>query len=194
MVGDFRIWAAAQTARAARRLARFTSRPALSSGAWQKINMRGRKPKPTALKLVTGNPGKRPLNADEPRPPAGLPGCPPHLDQKGKTLWRELAGHLAELGAAQVDAKGLEQLCSVYATIRDCDRAIKAGGLTYESQTELGSIIRPRPEVAIRAAAWREFRALLVEFGLTPSSRSRLRAPARDSEDEALDNFIKAAR
>lgn len=30
--------------------------------------MRGRPPKPTALKLVAGNPGKRPLNKQEPDP------------------------------------------------------------------------------------------------------------------------------
>ena len=29
----------------------------------------GRKPKPTALKRLEGNPGKRPLNAMEPVPP-----------------------------------------------------------------------------------------------------------------------------
>ena len=30
--------------------------------------MRGKKPKPTHLKLITGNPGKRPLNEAEPKP------------------------------------------------------------------------------------------------------------------------------
>ena len=36
---------------------------------------RGRKPKPTALKLLEGNPGNRPLNIAEPRP-TGVPNCP----------------------------------------------------------------------------------------------------------------------
>jgi hypothetical protein len=31
--------------------------------------MRGRKPKPTHLKLLEGNPGRRPLNTGEPRGP-----------------------------------------------------------------------------------------------------------------------------
>jgi hypothetical protein len=30
--------------------------------------MRGRRPKPTRLKLLTGNPGKHPLNRSEPKP------------------------------------------------------------------------------------------------------------------------------
>ncbi|MEQ8198694.1 MAG: phage terminase small subunit P27 family, partial [Clostridiaceae bacterium] len=29
---------------------------------------RGRKPKPTAIKVLEGNPGKRPLNKNEPKP------------------------------------------------------------------------------------------------------------------------------
>ena len=33
---------------------------------------RGRKPKPTALKVLEGNPGKRPLNDREPVPPLSL--------------------------------------------------------------------------------------------------------------------------
>jgi len=35
--------------------------------------MRGRRPKPTRLKMLTGNPGKRPLNGNEPRPAAAVP-------------------------------------------------------------------------------------------------------------------------
>jgi hypothetical protein len=34
--------------------------------------MRGRKPKPTYLKLLNGNPGKRPLNEQEPKPQPAL--------------------------------------------------------------------------------------------------------------------------
>ncbi len=34
--------------------------------------MRGRKPKPTRLKLIEGNPGRRPINGQEPKPPGSL--------------------------------------------------------------------------------------------------------------------------
>ena len=36
--------------------------------------MRGRKPVPTALKKLRGNPGKRPLNDAEPKPDVVVPG------------------------------------------------------------------------------------------------------------------------
>ena len=37
---------------------------------------RGRKPKPTALKLLEGNPSRRALNKNEPQPPTSIPECP----------------------------------------------------------------------------------------------------------------------
>lgn len=37
--------------------------------------MAGRKPKPTAVKKLEGNPGKRKLNTKEPVPAKGMPAC-----------------------------------------------------------------------------------------------------------------------
>ena len=45
---------------------------------------RGRKPKPTALKVLEGNPGKRPLNDREPVPPKGTLKCPAWLLPEAK--------------------------------------------------------------------------------------------------------------
>ena len=43
------------------------------------IPMAGRKPKPTAVKKLEGNPGKRKLNKKEPVPAKGMPECPDWL-------------------------------------------------------------------------------------------------------------------
>ena len=40
------------------------------------IPMAGRKPKPTAVKKLEGNLGKRKLNSKEPVPAKGMPACP----------------------------------------------------------------------------------------------------------------------
>lgn len=51
--------------------------------------VRGRRPKPTHLKLLEGNPGKRPLNADEPIPAGDLAFDPPEgLSESQEKLWR----------------------------------------------------------------------------------------------------------
>jgi len=49
--------------------------------------MRGRKPKPTQLKLLEGNRGHRPINGAEPKPPGAQPTCPTHLSPTAKAEW-----------------------------------------------------------------------------------------------------------
>lgn len=55
--------------------------------------MAGRKPKPTAVKKLEGNPGKRKLNTKESVPAKGMPECPDWLMPEAKKEWE----HLAEL-------------------------------------------------------------------------------------------------
>ncbi len=49
-----------------------------------RLAQRGRKPKPTAVKQLEGNPGKRQLNANEPKPAARAPSCPKWLEDDAK--------------------------------------------------------------------------------------------------------------
>ena len=53
--------------------------------------MAGRKPKPTALKKLEGNPGKRKLNTKEPIPAKGMLNCPEWLLPEAKKEWERLA-------------------------------------------------------------------------------------------------------
>ena len=53
--------------------------------------MAGRKPKPTAVKKLEGNPGKRKLNTKELVPAKGMPACPDWLCRKQRrngNAWR----------------------------------------------------------------------------------------------------------
>ena len=59
--------------------------------------MRGRRPKPTRLKQLTGNPGKRPLNENEPKPEPNIPECPPELGPLAQREWNRLVGELGPL-------------------------------------------------------------------------------------------------
>ena len=62
------------------------------------IPMAGRKPKPTALKKLEGNPGKRKLNTKEPVPEKGMPDCPKWLLSEAKVEWNRLCKKLSEMG------------------------------------------------------------------------------------------------
>jgi hypothetical protein len=54
---------------------------------FREVPMAGRRPKPTHLKVVTGNPGKRKLNDKEPTPAREIPSPPEHLTDWGKVAW-----------------------------------------------------------------------------------------------------------
>jgi hypothetical protein len=64
--------------------------------------MRGRKKTPTNLVLLRGNPGKRALNKEEPKPRPVLPEPPGHLDTGAKREWRRVAPELHQLGLLTV--------------------------------------------------------------------------------------------
>ena len=70
-----------------------------------------RRPKPTFLKRLEGNPGKRKLNTEEPQLESELPECPEHLSDRAKCVWNELGLELAACGVlTRLDALGLELL------------------------------------------------------------------------------------
>ena len=53
--------------------------------------IRGRKPKPTHLKLIEGNPGKRPIRIGPGRPVTTMPEPPDHLTADARTEWDRIA-------------------------------------------------------------------------------------------------------
>src|SRR5215469_12484602 len=87
--------------------------------------MRGRRPRPTHLKLVTGNPGRRPLNDAEPRPATGLPAAPAELTADAKTEWQRVARRLHALGLlTTVDRAALAAYCQAWGRWRQAERAL----------------------------------------------------------------------
>lgn len=155
----------------------------------------GRPAKPTALKVLQGNPGRRPKNAREPKAQRGRPKCPAWLSAKARAAWGELCDLLDSMRVLTIsDRKALELLCDAYAEWRDARETIrKEGGPTYRAETESGFIIRARPEVAIAADAWRRVKALLSEFGLTPSARTKVQA-LDDGNQDPFDAFLDSNR
>lgn len=101
--------------------------------------MAGRRPKPTHLKVVTGNPGKRKLNDKEPQPAKEIPSPPAHLSDWGKVAWGRLTVLLDGMGILTVaDSLALERLCDIYADILQLRLTIADEGRTYTVQTEGG--------------------------------------------------------
>ena len=77
--------------------------------------MKGRKPKPTLMRDLEGNPGKRPINDREPRAPAGIPDCPEFLDDEAKAEWFRMVTVLKEMGLLSLaDRSALAAYCTAY--------------------------------------------------------------------------------
>jgi P27 family predicted phage terminase small subunit len=139
---------------------------------------RGRKPKPTALKLVQG----RRVDSQEPKF-TGTPEKPDYLDDIGSRMWDVLLAELGRTGmVTQVDAGALAGACANYSRAVQCERIICDKGMTM--LVGENNYSQQRPEIAIGFKAWQIFRAFCSEFGLTPSSRVRLTAPGQPIEDD----------
>lgn len=151
----------------------------------------GRPPKPTALKLLTGNPGKRKLNASEPQPAKAAPGTrrvPSSLPPVGRALWKKLVPELERLGLlTSVDDGALHGLCLNYA------RAIQAAGLVRKQGpvivTDKGFVL-PHPAVAMERNAWKAYKEFCSLFGLDPSSRTRLHVDVPTDTAESDEDFL----
>lgn len=145
--------------------------------------MKGRKPTPSALKLLTGNPGRRPLPANEPRPRRLIPSPPAHLSERAAVAWGSLSVRLDRLGLlTELDAEALEQLCENYAEILALRADIAENGRTTAVVTTTGDKREAaRPVVAMLSDAEKRFRAMMCEFGLTPSARTRVAGAGDDS-------------
>lgn len=137
--------------------------------------MKGRKPKPTAIKRLAGNPGKRPLNEGEPQPPVptGTPYVPRHLNEEGRREWHRIVGILIEIGLyTEIDRAALAGYCQAWGDWVEAVRQVKStGGPVVKSS---GGNMYQNPYLAVANRAQVELRKWLVEFGMTPSSRSRV--------------------
>ena len=126
------------------------------------VSGRGRKPKPTALKKLQGNPGKRKLNDDEPK----------FTELMWETIMPEL---IANKILTVADLHNVESFCMAYARWREAEAAVDEHGILVMSA--MGSLSKNPALTAINEA-----KKQMVQFGsllgLDPSSRARLTGSA----------------
>ena len=97
--------------------------------------MAGRKPKPTAVKKLEGNPGKRKLNTKEPIPGKGMPDCPKWLLPEAKEEWKRLCDKLNQMGVlTEIDRAAFASYCQSYARWKEAQEHIDSEGATYETE------------------------------------------------------------
>lgn len=155
--------------------------------------MAGRRPKPTVLKLVEGNPGKRAINKKEPKPKREIPSCPAHMSDAGKVAWGRLSVLLDRMGVlTEADSAAFERLCDCYSDILICRESLIADGWTYKTLDAQGNtLIKGNPAATQLRSADSQFKSYLIEFGLTPAARSKVHAqPDDDKKADPLQEFF----
>jgi P27 family predicted phage terminase small subunit len=137
-----------------------------------KVAQKGRKPKPTAIKKLEGNPGKRKLNQNEPKPEKKAPKCPEWLEEEAKNEWSRLEKPLENLGIlTEIDRVAFAGYCESFARWKQAEEFISKHGMIIKTPS---GYFQQVPQVSISQTYLKLLLKFATEFGMTPSSRSRL--------------------
>ena len=145
----------------------------------------GRKPKPTNIKILEGNPGKRKLNEHEPQPQRKAPPCPKWLEPEAKKEWRRLAKTLEAMGVlTDADMAAFAGYCQAYARWKEAEERITDRGLVIRTPSGYPQQV---PYISIAQQYLKLMQQFAEQFGLTPAARSRI--IAGNGEGKAVDDL-----
>ncbi len=143
----------------------------------------GRKPRPTALKVIEGPRGHRPLPQNEPRFSPGIRRAPNHLSETAKLHWRQISKLLGDVGLlTPADTAALELLCEALDRYQEAAEGIRRKGVVIKDPKTGFPVQNPYLKVANEA--FTQVRQLLLEFGMTPSARARVQTVNRDADKD----------
>jgi P27 family predicted phage terminase small subunit len=151
--------------------------------------MAGRKPLPTHLKIVKGTARPHRINRDEARPAVSVPAPSDHLDAKAKTKFAEVSELLARHGLmTALDGAAIERYAIVWCRWIDAEAEVKRRGTVVKT---VGGNIIQNPFLAIANRAMLQLAQIETEFGLTPSSRTRIRVGAPPQQTDEFEEFLR---
>lgn len=152
--------------------------------------MAGRPAKPTALKELAGNPGKRRLNKNEPKPRQKKPSCPKHLTGEARREWNRMSKQLFDLGLlTEVDRAALAGYCQLWARWVEAEEEMRRPTFRMVTTTDNGYPV-VSPWMGIASQAMKQMLRFLTEFGMTPAARSRVTV-ATEEEADPYEEFLR---
>lgn len=144
--------------------------------------MRGRKPKPAAVRAQVDpirSQRKPAAKSGDSAPAVLVGGVAPPKSVKGFALelWNKLAPTLilAKLLTA-ADVQAFARYCRLSARWEVAEKTIDDEGLTYESESAHGKLKRAHPAAMLSMRYSRELLSLETQFGLLPAERQRIMA------------------
>ena len=165
-------------------------RPPFGASSNSAQNPRMRKPgppkRPTALALVLGNPGKRALPKNEPKPDVSSPKPPEYLPKIAKAEWRRVCPLLAAIGLmSSIDVHILAAYCACVADEQEA-MTMQAGKPTVVT-THNGNFLQSPYISMIRQARADKVR-YAYQLGMTPSARAGMDISVGSIQAKAVAN------
>lgn len=144
----------------------------------------GPAPTPTHLRVVRGDRKDR-INTNEPKPDKSKdPKCPSYLSADAKKIWKRTAKQLKAMGLLfEADQDVLAAYANAVANYQHATVLVDQQGLLVEGRRD-GWVTNPAVRVQRDSATL--IRMLASELGLTPSSRTRLKAEGDSSDDDSF--------
>ena len=148
---------------------------------------RGARPLPTRLKMVRGTLRNGRTTGHEPVLPVEIPRCPAHLGREAKREWKRVSQELAGYGLlTRIDRAALALYCEAWGRWVEAEGALRKYGAMIKAPS---GFPMQSPYLAMANKAMEQIRAMLTEFGMSPSSRTRVHAVPPPREDNALDEL-----
>ncbi len=149
----------------------------------------GTKPKPTALRLLEGDKHTERINKNEPKPSDSSLVSPVWLTDEGIKLWNNYASVFKNLNTfKKTDEMSFATWCQEMGRYIELQGIITTKGYTT---TNIRNGDKAIPEMAMARECLKNARALAIEFGMTPSSRSKLSVPDGSGETDPLEEMWK---
>ena len=162
--------------------------------------MKGRKPLPTNLKLLMGNPGKQKLPKGEPNPGSRIPDPPDVLNDYALEEWNRITPVLLALGLiSDLTVPAVIAYCDAYSDWRTATEELnrirkeKSGLATLIQQTSNGNII-PNQLKLVAKAARADMIRYATEFGGTEIAKIRLAIDPGRGKKKVFEGLINGGK
>jgi P27 family predicted phage terminase small subunit len=152
--------------------------------------MRGRKPTASVVKLITGNPGHRPLNEREAKPRVVVPDPPEMVtgDPEALAEWNRVTVLLEAVGLiVKLDRAIIAGYCMAWSRWIECEKMLKTTGLIVKAPNGYPMY---SPYLSASNKALDQVRQFTEQIGLSGSSRSRIKASEPDDDEDPAEAFL----
>ena len=134
----------------------------------------GRRPTPTRLKIIKGTDQPCRIRKDEPKSKNDNIKMPVGMSPEAKKQWKKVVKELSNSKIiTNLDVHALQMYCEAYSTWYTANQAIQKHGAVMMSK---GGYPSQSPFLHVANKAFDQMKAMLIEFGMTPSARTRVSA------------------